>query len=86
MSLMLDEIHEQPDVLDRLIHEGHQNIDALVQAIKEKRIEQVCIAARGTSDNGAVFGKYLIEIANGMMVSLAAPSVFTLYNANFDLP
>ncbi|MGH9582819.1 MAG: SIS domain-containing protein, partial [Bryobacteraceae bacterium] len=37
--------------------------------------------ARGTSDNAAQFGRYLLEIATGIPVSLAAPSVFTLYGA-----
>ena len=34
----------------------------------------VVLAARGTSDNAAQFGRYLIEITTGIPVSLAAPS------------
>ena len=41
----------------------------------------VVLAARGTSDNAALFGRYLIEISTGIPVSLAAPSVHTLYDA-----
>jgi glucosamine--fructose-6-phosphate aminotransferase (isomerizing) len=41
--------------------------------------------ARGTSDNAAQFGRYLIEITTGIPVSLAAPSVITLYGAGLDL-
>lgn len=85
MSYMLDEIHQQPDVLDRLIGDGYSEAVALCDAVRSRGIEQVCIAARGTSDNAAVFGKYLIEIAAGIMVSLAAPSVFTLYHSEFRL-
>jgi glucosamine--fructose-6-phosphate aminotransferase (isomerizing) len=43
------------------------------------------LAARGTSDNAAAFGRYLLEIGTGIPVSLAAPSVFTLYGVKkFD--
>jgi len=38
--------------------------------------------ARGTSDNAALFGRYLLEITTGIPVSLAAPSVLTLYRAS----
>ena len=41
------------------------------------------LAARGTSDNAAQFGRYLLEITTGIPVTLAAPSIFTLYNAPF---
>ena len=43
------------------------------------------LAARGTSDNAAQFGRYLLEITTGIPVSLAAPSVHTLYRARLDL-
>jgi glucosamine--fructose-6-phosphate aminotransferase (isomerizing) len=40
--------------------------------------------ARGTSDNAALFGRYLLEITTGIPVSLAAPSIATLYEARID--
>ena len=43
------------------------------------------LVARGTSDNAAQFGRYLLEIATGIPVTLAAPSVFTLYEARLQL-
>jgi Glucosamine 6-phosphate synthetase, contains amidotransferase and phosphosugar isomerase domains len=42
------------------------------------------LAARGTSDNAAQLGRYLLEITTGIPVSLAAPSIYTLYNAALD--
>lgn len=85
MTLMLSEIHEQPGVLDRLCDEEFPKIQSLCSDARARGIENICIAARGTSDNAAAFGKYLLEIAGGTMVSLAAPSVFTLYHARFSL-
>ncbi len=42
------------------------------------------LVARGTSDNAAQFGRYLIEITTGIPVSLAAPSVTTIYGARMN--
>src|SRR6185503_14069218 len=41
--------------------------------------------ARGSSDNAALFGRYLLEIKTGIPVSLSAPSVHTLYQAKLNL-
>jgi glucosamine--fructose-6-phosphate aminotransferase (isomerizing) len=39
------------------------------------------LVARGSSDNAALFGRYLLELTTGIPVSLSAPSVHTLYGA-----
>jgi len=85
MTYMLQEIHEQPGILERLCDEECANVQALRRAMTDEGIECISIAARGTSDNAATFGKYLLEITAGIPVSLAAPSVFTLYQAKLDL-
>lgn len=41
--------------------------------------DMVLVAARGSSDNAALYARYLIEIRLGIPVSLAAPSVLTRY-------
>src|SRR5574337_665520 len=50
-----------------------------------RRPQVVVLAARGTSDNAAIYGRYLIETHLGIPVSLAAPSVVTLYGARLRL-
>ena len=45
----------------------------------------IVLVARGSSDNAALFGRYLLEITSGIPVSLSAPSVHTLYNAKLNL-
>jgi glucosamine--fructose-6-phosphate aminotransferase (isomerizing) len=82
MSKMLEEIREQPATLERTLSGGLRAIDKLKQRLTEKRPNFIILAARGTSDNAAQFGRYLLEITTGIPVSLAAPSVFTLYNAS----
>jgi glucosamine--fructose-6-phosphate aminotransferase (isomerizing) len=46
----------------------------------------IVLVARGSSDNAAVYGRYLLELATGVPVVLAAPSLYTRYQspARFD--
>jgi len=82
---MLDEIRQQPGVLERTLRQELRGIEALKKALATRRPKMVILAARGTSDNAAQFGRYLLEISTGIPVSLAAPSIFTLYGAQVDL-
>jgi glutamine---fructose-6-phosphate transaminase (isomerizing) len=85
MHKMLKEIHEQPDVITRLVAKQLDAAKEAANAIRKRECRFAVMAARGTSDNAATFGKYLFEIVNGIPVGLAAPSVYTLYDANLDL-
>ena len=85
MSLMLKEISEQPVALERMIHAEQKKVEKLGEFLKKKDINLIIIVARGSSDNAALFGRYLFEITTGIPVSLCAPSVFTLYNAKLKL-
>jgi glutamine---fructose-6-phosphate transaminase (isomerizing) len=80
---MKTEILAQPAALQA-------TIDALVPRVPEiadlaKSSRQVLFFARGTSDNAAVYGSYLIQIAAGRLASLGSPSVATAYHAKIDL-
>ncbi len=85
MTQMQREIYEQPQAVARAVERNVLPVSALVEALRERAIRQVVIAARGTSDHAATYAKYLIEIVCGVPVSLAAPSVYTLYDATVDL-
>ena len=82
---MLDEIREQPAALERTLRGELRGADKLRKLFAGKRPRLILLAARGTSDNAAQFGRYLIEITTGIPTALAAPSVFTLYKARVDL-
>ena len=73
------EIHEQPDVTARLLQRQRGNAEALAAEIQRRGIGGVVIAARGTSDNAARYAQYLLASANGLVVGLATPSLFTVY-------
>jgi len=85
MSRMLEEIRQQPRAIERTLRSALPEARRLKRHCAARRPRLVVLAARGTSDNAAMFGRYLIEIATGIPVSLAAPSVSTLYGSTLDL-
>ncbi|HEX5964857.1 MAG TPA: SIS domain-containing protein [Pyrinomonadaceae bacterium] len=85
MSLMLAEIAEQPGALERTIAAERGKITTLANTLKSRDIDLIVLVARGSSDNAALFGRYLLEITTGIPVSLSAPSVHTIYGARLKL-
>src|ERR1035438_6017159 len=84
MSRMLEEIRQQPAALAHNLKAGIAKAQRFKRLVAGKRPRLVVLVARGTSDNAALFGRYLLEIAAGIPVSLAAPSIATLYRAKVD--
>ncbi len=84
MSLMLAEIEQQPAVIEKTIKKETKKIDRFATGLLQKQPRLIVLVARGSSDNAALFGRYLLEIVTGVPVSLAAPSVHTLYKARLD--
>lgn len=82
---MLQEIAEQPAALEKTITEERDKIARLGDSIRQRNIDLIVLVARGSSDNAALFGRYLLEITTCIPVSLSAPSVHTLYRAELNL-
>ena len=80
MSTFRDEIAEQPEVAGRLLRQ-FERAQAISRAIKAANPAGILIAARGSSDNVAVYAKYVFQLRNRLPVALAAPSLFTHYAA-----
>ena len=85
MSLMLAEIAEQPAALAKTIQAEESKVTRLGAHLRGREIDLIVLVARGSSDNAALFGRYLLEVATGIPVSLSAPSVHTLYGAKLNL-
>ena len=79
MSYLETEIHEQPTVLRRLLAREAENLQRLAEQFGG-RFDYVVIAARGSSDNAARYAQYLFGAQNGLPVSLATPSLYSLYS------
>jgi glucosamine--fructose-6-phosphate aminotransferase (isomerizing) len=73
------EIHEQPEVMRRLLAAERAPALALAEAMRARGVDHVIIAARGTSDNAARYAQYLLGSVNRLPVGLAAPSLFSIY-------
>ena len=78
---MLEEIEQQPQALEKTLRREVKAIERFRRRIAGRSFSMVVLVARGTSDNAALFGRYLIETTVGLPTSLAAPSVTTLYGA-----
>lgn len=80
MSRFRAEIAEQPEVAARLLQHADE-ARAIGTRIRDSDAQGFVIAARGSSDNAALYAKYLFGARNRALVSLAAPSLFTAYSA-----
>ena len=78
MSLA-EEIREQPQALARLLDRQTGAVKEIARSLAGRPIDTVFIAARGTSDNAAVYAKYVWGAYNRVPVVLAAPSLFSVY-------
>ncbi len=84
-SDMYREIHEQPEVLATILEEEWETVARAARTLRSRGFRFAMLAARGTSDNAALYAKYLFEIRLGVPVSLASPSAFTLYGSEMNL-
>lgn len=84
-TITYKEIHEQPRTVSGILLDERPVVERLASEIKQRGIRQVFLTARGTSDNAARYAKYLFGAVNRMVVSLAAPSLFTIYKRPPDL-
>jgi glutamine---fructose-6-phosphate transaminase (isomerizing) len=78
MSLY-QEIQEQPAVLRAGLAQNQAVMVAIAEAAPAAGLTHVVVAARGTSDNAARYANYLWGAANRLPVTLATPSLFSLY-------
>src|ERR1700749_5154916 len=85
MSKMLEETRDQPQALRATLSGALASVERLRVHFAKQRPRMIVMVARGTSDNAAQFGRYLIEITTRIPVSLAAPSILALYECPLDL-
>jgi glucosamine--fructose-6-phosphate aminotransferase (isomerizing) len=54
-------------------------VEQIDDAIQNREIHYVFLAARGTSDNAGRYANYLLGTMNGLLLALSTPSLFTFY-------
>ncbi|MBC2932859.1 SIS domain-containing protein [Nocardioides sp. zg-1228] len=80
---MAAEIAEQPAAAARTLEHLVPLQPRLRELAEDRR--RVLLVARGSSDNAAIYGRYLLEVAAAVPAALAAPSVATHYRSRLDL-
>lgn len=75
VSLLERELWEQGQAIARRAAMMERAEDA-ARLIGARDVDYLLIAARGSSDNAARFGQYLLGAETGLTVALAAPSLF----------
>lgn len=81
--MMRSEIAEQPGVLRRTFEELLPLRPEIERLGRDTR--HVLFIARGSSDNAAVYGSYLLQAHAGRLATLSSPSIATTYGARVDL-
>jgi len=79
MSFLQDEIRQQPQVLNTLLERETENAWRIAARLRTQGVKYLIVAARGTSDNAARYGQYLLGAYNRLPVGLATPSLFSIY-------
>jgi glutamine---fructose-6-phosphate transaminase (isomerizing) len=76
---MRSELAESPVVVGRLLDTARPVLARLAEAARERGVDLVVVAARGTSDHAATYAQYVLGERNRLPVALAAPSLASLY-------
>lgn len=84
MSLLFDEICEQPSVLSRLTQKNEKTAKQIADEYRKRDLKGVYFAARGTSDHASIYAQYLFGIVAGIPCALGVPSIITKYEAKID--
>ncbi|HYV45174.1 MAG TPA: SIS domain-containing protein [Myxococcaceae bacterium] len=78
---LLGEMAEQPQVVRRILQQAPPAVGRVVDRLRATGPWSIVLCARGSSDNAAVYARYMLEIRARRVVSLAAPSTVTLYGS-----
>jgi glucosamine--fructose-6-phosphate aminotransferase (isomerizing) len=82
-TIMAQEVAEQPAAIAATLAALRPLRGRIAQLAQGR--QQILFVARGSSDNAAIYGRYLLEVHAGRTASLAAPSVATHYRRALDL-
>jgi glucosamine--fructose-6-phosphate aminotransferase (isomerizing) len=84
-TLMYREAAEASEVVRRQIARNRTAMAALGARLRALGPGAVATLGRGSSDNAATFGRYLIETHAGILTGSASPSVASVYDSTPDM-
>ncbi len=85
MSLLERELMQQSAVAERLLGITWPRLPELRESLAPAMSHGVVLVARGSSDNAARYAQYLWGMKLGVPVTLAAPSLTSIYGRPLDL-
>ncbi|MGH3332656.1 MAG: SIS domain-containing protein [Nocardioidaceae bacterium] len=85
MTSLEQELREQPEVVARLLDATWPRLPELREALLGSAPDGVVLVARGSSDNAARYAQYLWGLRLGIPVTLATPSLASVYGRRLDL-
>ena len=84
-SNMWREVHDQPQIIEKVLNTNKQIVQNICKDVKERNIKKVVLVGRGSSEHALLVGKYAFEVYTPFVVSMAYPSVITQMNGKLDL-
>lgn len=79
-TLMAQEASASPEKIALQLEKNNKTWRAICDYLIQHPFKFAATVARGSSDHGANFAKYLLEIHCGIITASIPPSVYTLYN------
>lgn len=73
------DVHDQPGALEALLERTGPAAAAVAERIDRRDVRWVLVAGRGSSDNAARYGQYLLGAEQRWAVAPATPSLYTRY-------
>lgn len=84
-SNMWREVHEQPEIMKKMIEINTPVVKKICEDVKAKGVNKVVLVGRGSSEHALMVGKYAFEVYTPMVASMSSPSVLTQYDGKVDL-
>lgn len=84
-SQMRSEIEEIPFAIEQLLDKSREPIKKVAQNLQNLNPTLISTIARGSSDHGATYLKYAIELVANIPVVSLSPSISSIYNVDLKL-
>lgn len=81
MSLLLDEILQQPQVLENIKEKNGNVFSQIAGEYHGKKLDSIYFVARGTSDHACTYAQYLFAVCGGIPCTLGTPGAISKYGA-----
>ncbi len=83
-SKLWKEIFEQPTAIQHSLAINRPIIAEIAAKVRERKLKNVVLIGRGSSDHANILARYLFEIHTDMIAMICAPSVITAYSGKVD--